>query len=1003
MAGSKSPPASKENYKMAKFKKSQIISTIVAVVLVAVMIVGNIILHQYSPLIHSWFVGSSTEDESLSEEQENTLGLADDLVQEIAADSMVLLKNENNCLPLAKGTKLNLFGYNVTDKGYLLTGGGSGGAKVVAEKIVTFLDAFEKAGVEYNEQLVNAYASFSSLDMDSNAGTGAPNCTLINPPESFYTDALMTQAKDYSDTAVVVLSRFGRENSQTKDVDTGAVHTEIPKVQMKGAGKAIDTSRTYLQTSVEEDIMLEKVMSNFDNVIVLLNLCNIMECGFLDDNRIDSAMFIGTTGQSGTMAIPRLLYGDISPSGKTADVYPYVQKNDPTYANATGSGAVYAEGVYYGYRWYETAFADKVKLTVNGTQLDFSTEEGYRKIVQYPFGYGLSYTSFSWEVVEAPADGTEFMFEDEEITIKVRVTNTGNVPGKDVVQLYCTPPYTPGGIEKPAMNLVAFAKTEELKPANMTASGVAESQVIELKFTPYTFASYDCYDKNDNQLTGYEIEAGDYEFKLMKDSHTPATVVPSEASQDSVITLKANKWGLWAAFDTTTWEFVENRFTGSNSYGSPVDGGYTKYMTRENFATSFPTARVSGKSTKSATNKYAPLQTIEYGKNNGLYMVTKADGSRASADDLEGKTGAELKYNEELMRKLSDYDDNVTWNAFLSQITKEETLDVIINGGMHTESIYSLGVSRTVEGDGPSGITNSVVNADVAQNRTAYCSETLIGCSWNKKLAYNMGRTVGLEGRTVVNIHGWYAPGMNLHRSPFTTRNFEYYSEDPILSGEMAAEVVRGAKNNGIYCYIKHFAVSEMGSNPANWNTWFTEQTMREIYLKPFEYAVKKGGANAVMSCFNRIGDVGAFHNQALLNDVLRTEWGFRGSVITDWWSSYMTIDKCVLAGNDKMLMRTNTSQTVNLDDATQANCARTAIKNILYTQIDTYITAKDFAENGDPNDPYKVNIDQIVVTKEDFSPLFAGLWIGIDVLFGLEFLFCVFVVVKPYIFKKKA
>ncbi|MBO5327804.1 MAG: glycoside hydrolase family 3 C-terminal domain-containing protein [Clostridia bacterium] len=849
----------------------------------------------------------------MSEEQENALVASDSLLQEVAADSMVLLKNENDCLPLSKGTKLNLFGYNATDNGFMITGGGSGNSRSVAERTVTLVQALKDAGVAYNEELLAKYAAYDNLDLDTNSSSG-PQGTLTNPPESFYTDELMTQAKNYSNTAVVVLSRYGRENEETKDGLTS--HYEIPLVQIKSKGLPTDTTRTYLQTSTEEDIMLEKVKANFDNVIVLLNLCNIMECGFLDDSRIDAAMFIGTTGQSGTRAIPKLLYGDITPSGKTADVYAYNHKNDPTWVNAlptpTGNNkhVSYQEGIYYGYRWYETAFADKVKLTVNGTQLDFSTEEGYNKIVQYPFGYGLSYTNFSWEVVEAPADGTEIQ-EYGEYTVKVRVTNTGTRPGKDVVQLYATPPYTAGGIEKSAINLIAFAKTEELLPANMTENGVPESQVVELTFTDYSLASYDCYDKNNNQLTGYELEKGEYQIKLMKNSHDPATVIPSAASQDSVITMEVKKWDIWMAFDHTTSEFVENRFTGAYSYGSPVDGGL-KYMSRENFAGTFPTVRVDGANTKGyqngAQNKYQALQTITYGQDNGMYFATKADGSKASLTDLNGTTQTELKYNDELLEKLHDYDDNETWNKFLSQITKEETVDIIKNGGFQIAAVESIGLPRMTEQDGPSGFGNTVLNEESESTSTGWCSSALVGCSWNKKLAYNQGRSIGMEAKNIVNKQGWYAPGVNLHRSPYNSRNFEYYSEDPVLSGEMGAEVIRGAKNNGLICYLKHFAVSEGGKNPFRVDTWITEQAMREIYLKAFEIAVKKGGANAVMSAFNNIGDVFCGFNQALLNDILRTEWGFRGQVITDWWKVYMIIEQCVLGGNDKMLMHENTT-----------------------------------------------------------------------------------------------
>lgn len=997
---------------------TRIISSVAAVIILIVALVGNYYLNVYEAVIHSFFVGNNDDGNGNvdSETQENVLGLADDVVREIAEDSMVLLKNQNNTLPLdkARNASVNLFGFNATKLGYLLTGGGSGGTRPVQEKIIYLEDAFAQAGISVNTDLLRAYYNWDNLDLDSGATTAA-QCTLTNPGEDFYTDELMNQAKAFSNTAIVVIGRWGRENGTKKD-DNGTTHYDIPFVQIKSQAED-DYSRTYLEISTEEELMLEKVKANFDNVIVLLNLCNTMELGFLDDEGIDAALYIGTTGQSGTTAIPKILYGDVTPSGKTADVYAYEHQADPTwaftkpdYSNKDNHYTTYQEGIYYGYRWYETAFADKLQMTTpNGYDLDFSTEEGYRKIVQYPFGFGLSYTEFSWEIIEGPADDSiieDMSFDGgKEYTIKVRVTNTGTRPGKDVVQLYFTPPYYEGEIEKSALTLLDFAKTETLLPANMTEDGIPQSQVLTLKFTDYDIACYDCYDANKNDLTGYELDAGEYEFKLMRDSHTLADVIPSAAAADGVITMKVLE-DIWFPFDYESGEFVENRFTGENSYGSPVDGG-VEYMTRANFSATFPEGHPEGNyNVNDAENVYTGLTNVQYGQNNGLYLVTLPDGSKPTLDQLTGKEPAELKYNEELLKQLWDYDNNEVWDKFLSQITKEETLDLIKLGGMQNNAVASLGVMRTVESDGPSGISNSVINADVAMNRTGWQSQSLLGCSWNPKMAYNMGRAVGLEGRTVVNINGWYAPGVNLHRSPYTSRNFEYYSEDPVLSGKLGAEVIRGAKNNGLTCYLKHFAVSEGGKNPAQVYTWLTEQTMREIYLKPFEMCVKDGGANAVMSAFNRVGDVGSYHNRALLEGVLRGEWGFRGVVITDWWSDYMTTADCILAGNDKLLNTTKIDGTVNkendqavdLSDPSSpvSNMARKAVKNIIFSTIDSYMTAKDYAENGDVDDPYAVNIDKITVTQAAHSTTFVALWIGVDVLLALLFLLCAFKAVKP-------
>jgi beta-glucosidase len=268
-------------------------------------------------------------------------------------------------------------------------------------------------------------------------------------------------------------------------------------------------------------------------------------------------------------------------------------------------------------------------------------------------------------------------------------------------------------------------------------------------------------------------------------------------------------------------------------------------------------------------------------------------------------------------------------------MTKTETANIIKDGGFKICATESLGIYETEEADGPSGVSRVQ-----EQKQIGWPAQALTACSWNEALLYTQGRAVG-KSAIDNDIQGWYAPGVNLHRSPYTSRNFEYYSEDPILSGKLAAKVIRGAKNEGLICYLKHFAVSEGGRNPAQVNTWLTEQTMRETYLKAFEIPVKEGKANAVMSAFNNIGDIYCGHNQALLQDILRKEWGFRGSVITDWWGEYMGINQCVMAGNDKMLLKKDTQQYVDLmnNSGASANAARVAVKNIIYSIVDSCVT----------------------------------------------------------------
>jgi len=891
-----------------------------AVVLLLSLLGGSFLAGCRPIVSDSTQAGTENGDDFMVQRDTTSIPAGEELVQTLAADSMVLLKNENDCLPLAKGTKLNLFGYNTTDSGFLLVGGGSGGNRA-ASKHVSLVKALEDAGVEINKTLLSAYQGWDSADLDDNSNAIAPQCILSNPGEDFYTPDLLKQAKEFSDTAVVVISRWGRENGKVTD-DSGKAQIDIPMVQVK-KGMPTDYSRTYLQISTEEEIMLKHVTENFDNVIVLMNTTNTMEMGFLDSEGIDAAMYVGMPGMNGSRAIPKLLFGELTPSGKTADVYTYNHKADPTWVNlrpdytdSSNKFVSYQEGIYYGYRWYETAFADGVKLKANGYDLDFSTEEGYRKIVQYPFGFGLSYTSFSWELVESP---TATVISDSNTThsLKVKVTNTGKAAGKEVVQLYVTAPYTPGGIEKAAVTLVDFAKTKTLQPG--------ESQELILSFTGYNLASYDCYDANKNGFAGYELEKGQYVLKLMRNAH--------EISEAGFITMQVEE-NICIDKDPVTGETVQNLFTGENSYGSPIDGGL-RYMSRADFAGTFPKTQVNGNKTKSVVYTFeGEHKTIQYGQDNGMYLVTRADGSKASLADLMGFSDKELIWNKELLKELSDYDNEEVWDKFLSQLTKTEIQDMIKDGGFKIRAAVSIGMFETVETDGPCGLSRAT-----EEKRTGWCGEALSGCSWNKELLYTQGRAVGLEARKN-DIQGWYAPGVNLHRNPYTSRNHEYYSEDPVLSGKLAAQVVKGAKNEGLTCYVKHFAVSEGGKNPAQVNTWLTEQTLRETYLKAFELTSKGGKANGIMSAFNNIGDVYCGHNRALLQNILRTEWGFRGVVITDWWSEYMNIEKCIFSGNDKMLMKKETQQYVDLaeDNGAVANAARVAVKNMLYSIVDSCI-----------------------------------------------------------------
>lgn len=942
---------------MSKKLVKRIVLGVVSVILVVVMIVGNIIINNYAYILNQVFAGDTTDYGGASAELEE----GDEVVQRLGEESMVLLKNEESFLPLSKDTKLNLFGWAATDQGFLLVGGGSGGTVIAEANKVTLTKALTEEGVEYNEALLASYSAISSTDADKNSNSPDSMAALANPDGSFYTADKMSQAKSFSDTAVVVLSRFSGENaSQTELIDIGTYK-----------------NGTFLELTANEKAMLDALESNNFNVIVLLNTCNNMELGFLEDyDCIKAALYVGLPGQSGALAIPRILYGTVNPSGRTADTLAYdYQTNNPTYLNAryVNNSMAYAEGIYVGYKWYETADAEGYFDSVSN-----SYGTGYDGVVQYPFGYGLSYTEFSWEVKSINwSPDTDDMSTEVTYEIEVEVHNDGDVAGKDVVELYFTPPYAEGGLEMAEVNLLAFAKTPVIQPNS--------SETVTLTFTAYDLASYDVSGNG-----SYKVAVGDYYVKLMKNSHEAANMVDNASNSYLLYST-----GLEYTTDPVTGEVVENRFTGSNAYAdTPIDGstmiaGGVEYLSRANgFANYNNIVAGSPNSSVNTVGRYeydgydnADLTGIEYGVDSGLYLVQveNEDGtySRATEDQLNGlDEEANLVINEELMDELVDYDSD-TWNDLLNQLSQSDIANLIGKGGFRTIALYSVGKPKCVDRDGPAGFNMGVTNPNTETKWTGFPTESLIGCCWNTQLTYAMGIAQG-KVASATGLQGWYAPGVNLHRSVYNTRNYEYFSEDAVLTGDLAAQIVKGAKENNLYCYVKHFAVSEAGANPNDKNTWLTEQALREIYLKPFEVCVKEGGANGMMSAFNRVGAVWAGSNHALLTDVLRGEWGFRGSVITDWYQpSYMDYTRGVKAGNSLWLDgSTDKAADLDFNDVGTAYAARQAAKDILYT--------------------YVVTITAVSVTATPTSGLFIGLWVGLNVLLAAGLVTCIVFICLP-------
>lgn len=941
--------------KRSKVKFSICLALIV--LFIGVLIAADIMSGIYSNMITQALCGQGTSFEGEDVKKSQALGA--ELCQKLESDSIVLLKNQEDdsgdtVLPLKPNErKVNLFGWGSQSLRH--NGGGSGGgwgtgsAENLGDRFYPILRAFTEKGFEYNKELVDMYQSFYS----SKAGV----TTVYEPPISYYTPELMQSARSFSDIAIIVISRGGSEN-----IEINGERYEIPPFQIKHGGLPTDYSRTMLETSVEEDDMIELVCSNFSKVIVVLNTVQFF-AGFIDDERIDSALYVGFPGQNGTLGIMDVLTGKINPSGKTADTYIYKKEYDPTWANYIRSdprdGDIqYVEDIYLGYKWYETAFADKVRLTVNDEQLDFSTEEEYKNVVQYPFGHGLSYTDFSWEVTDISLSAGSELTAKSEIDVTVTVTNTGSVAGKDVVQLYSAPEYIKGGIEKSAVNLVDFKKTALLEPG--------KSQDVKLSVSAYDLASYDCYDRNKNEFCGYELDGSKIALQLMRDAHTLAEC------ENARIEYALPDGGIQIKRDPVTKKSIKNRMTGDEAYsGVPIDGSTVgaekQYFSRNDFSGTFPRTRAQVSTEKAIVSRSNGYVNNSYdtdvmpttGVDSDLRIVKLDNGENASLSQLNGGSlgGRTLVFDDELALRLGKNYNDYLWNTLLDQLTKDEIKKAVEFSGYKVEGIESVGKPKTLDNDGPSGINTNTQSPLAKTEWSSYPTECLIACSWDQELCFEFGLSVGYEA-SVTSVGGWYAPAVNLHRTPFNSRNYEYFGEDGVLSGLLGAEIVRGAKANGLTCYLKHLVLSEPGYNPGRLNTWITEQNLRENYLRPFEICVKEGGANAIMTAFNRVGGTWAGGSYPVNVSVLRSEWGFKGTLLTDWSTGgwYMNVQQGIRAGNDIWLNPKDTNDSpLDVNDPTDMSRGRNAVKNVLYTYCNTYYYSKTY--DGAKDDRYAATI----------------------------------------------
>ena len=861
-----------------------------------VVIVNLICFIPMSSMI-SLVMGNGTITEETSEESK-------ELVQKIAEEGIVLLKNEDNMLPLAENSSLNVFGWASTNPCY---GGTGSGSLSDAYPTVSLLQGLEDAGFQLNTELSDFYTAYRADRPE--VGMWAQDWTLPEPTAASYTEEMLDNAKAFSDTAMVVITRVGGEGADLP-TDVSQVTYEDNSTEYKD----FEAGEHYLQLSRTEKDMLDLVCENFDNVVLVYNGANPMELGFVNEySQIKSAIWCAGTGQSGFEALGEIVAGEINPSGKTVDTFVSDLTETPTWNNFgsfvydnvdeykyvatnrhTGNEDTnlptfvnYVEGIYVGYRFYETA-ADEGLID-------------YDKTVVYPFGYGLSYTSFTQEM----GDLTE---QDGTISFDVTVTNTGAVAGKDVVEVYYNPPYTNGGIEKASANLIAFDKTELLEPG--------ASETVTISFSAEDMASYD-----EKGAGCYVLEAGDYEISIQSDSHNQI---------DSRI---------YTVADTVTYDEDNARSTDAQVAVNHFDyaEGEVTYLSRADGFANYAEATA-------APENYSMSDEVKsVFINNGVYDPEKYN----DASDEMPTTGAKNGMTLAELRGAS-YDDE-RWETLLDQLTISDMDTMIALGGYQTAAAASVDKASTVDCDGPASINNNFTGV----GSVGFPSAVMIASTWNTDLALEFGESIG-KMADEMDVSGWYAPAMNTHRSAFAGRNFEYYSEDGVLAGRIAANAVIGAEEYGVYAYIKHFALNDQETNRnVMLCTWANEQSIREIYLRPFEIAVKDGGAKAVMSSFNYVGAEWAGASSALCNTVLRDEWGFRGFVLTDYFGvyGYMNSDQAIRGGTDCMLVAydTETNHVKDTSSATGVKAMRQACKNIMYTVVNSRAYAEENLNTGLP------------------------------------------------------
>lgn len=882
---------------MKKFFRAQ---TWICFLLVVVVALNIVVTGPMNTMVALALGGGQISDESIEESQKTCL--------EIAEEGMVLLRNEENTLPMAAG-KINVFGWSSTNPVY---GGTGSGAVSEAYDKVDVIESLTDAGFEVNKELVDFYTNYSAVR--PTVGMFGQDWTICEPSMDDYNAAgIFESAKEFSDTAVIFIARSGGEGADLPMSLNGAEDTfsddgsgmfGATGVRYSSNQEDLDPSKHYLELTTREEAMVKQVTSDYSNVVVVINAANTMELGFLEEYpSIKAAIWTAGAGQTGFEALGEILTGKVNPSGRTVDTYVRDLTKTPWYNNvgsflytnadqfkvegsqfspeAIPNFVNYAEGIYVGYKFYETAYAETQAGNMN---------YDYDAMVQYPFGYGLSYTTFTQEMGEISNDGTTVSFD-------VTVTNTGSVAGKDVVEVYYNPPYTNGGIEKSAVNLVEFAKTGVIEPG--------ASETVSISFDLEDMASFDVNGKG-----CYVLEAGDYEISVNADAHTKLdSDVVNVAAE--VVYDESNKRASDAEAATTKMEDADP--ANNDAVVLSRADGFANYEEATAAPTDFEMSEEQLASFVNMSNCF-----MGYTQDEGAQMPTTDAKNGLTLSDMVGVP----------------YDDE-KWELLLDQLSTQDMDSLVANGGYSTPAIASVGDPGTTDCDGPASINNNFTGA----SSIGYPAATMIAATWNKELAHAFGKGIG-KMADEMNVSGWYAPAMNIHRSAFAGRNFEYYSEDEYISGIMALEAAKGAYEYKVYPYFKHFVMNDQETNRTSMLcTYLDEQTAREIYMNAFEIAVKgsveSGICGALMSSFNYIGTTWAGAYAPVQKEILRGEWGFDGMVLTDYFGGYgyMNATQAIYNGTDIMLSPMDIGiNHPSLESASDVIAARTAAHDILYT-----------------------------------------------------------------------